>query len=328
MNKPAPTLKTRLLRLVGPVLLVILLLRLDVGQVADTLRAADVGWVALAAAGVLPLIFIKTLRWRGLLRVHHISLPVGDAYLVYFSSLFIGFLTPGRLGEFIRAVYVARSCDVSLSRGVAGVLADRLFDFYALLVIGSLALLNLFPTVQNVTLVLALALGLIVPLVLFMHRASFAFIQRIGLTCGVVGRKLLHEADGVLPRVRRELGRLGARDVLYACGLTILAYGLFYGQGYLLARALGIDAGFVRIMFAVALGSLVTLIPVSIAGLGTRELAIITYLEAVDVDPAAALGFSLLIFFNFQVVGGIIGAIAWWIKPVPVQTAGSPAEAP
>jgi uncharacterized protein (TIRG00374 family) len=320
VSRRAATLRNQLPRLIGPVLLVVLLLRLDLDQVRETLRVADVALVAVAAVGVFPLIFIKAWRWRGLLKAHNIHLPLLDSYLVYFSSLFIGFLTPGRLGEFIKAVYIERSCNVPLSRAFSNVLADRLFDFYALLLIGGLALVDLFPTVQNLTLTLGLLVGLTAPLALFMHNSSFALIQRAGLKFGALGRRLLQEPGGILPSVRRELRGLSFARVAYAGLLTIVAYALFYGQGFVLGRALGIDVDFVHLMFAVALGSLVTLIPISISGLGTRELAVITYLESMHVQPAAALGFSLLVFFVFQVVGGAIGALAWWIKPVPVGT--------
>lgn len=326
MRKYAATLKTQLLRLIGPALLVLILFRLDLDQVQETLRTADVALVAAAAIGVFPLILVKVVRWRSLLHAHQIRLPLRDAYLVYFSSLFIGLLTPGRLGEFIKAVYIERSCNVSLSRAFSGVLADRLFDFYALLLVGCLALLDLFPTAQNVTLVLGITCGFVAPVVLFMHRASFTFIQRVGLKFGAIGRRLLDESEGILPKVRRELLYLSLAQIVYAGVLTVMAYAIFYGQGFLLARSLGIQVDFVHAMFAVALGSLVTLIPISISGLGTRELAIITYLETMQVQPADTLGFSLLIFFVFQVGVGTIGALAWWIKPVPIQTPPSLSE--
>jgi uncharacterized membrane protein YbhN (UPF0104 family) len=86
-----------------------------------------------------------------------------------------------------------------------------------------------------------------------------------------------------------------------------------------LALALHLDAGVVPITFAVALGSLITLLPISISGLGTREAAMIAYLATVGIPAEAALSFSLLVFVTFYVAGGLIGAVAWWIKPVPLN---------
>lgn len=320
------TLISQLFRFVGPLLLIVLLLRLDLDQARATLQDTRLLLVLVAAAGVFPLIFIKTLRWRNLMRAQKIHVPVRESYLVYFSSLFIGFLTPGRLGEFVKAIYVERSCNTPLSRAFSSVLADRLFDFYALLFIGNIALVDFLPTTQNFTLALVILLSLTVPLVFLMHDPSFVFVQRIGLLFGRIGRKLLDAQDGILPRVRHELRQLSPMELMRASLLTVIAYALFYGQGFLLARAVGITLDFVHVMFAVALGSLVTLIPISISGLGTRELAIITYMESLDVQPAHALGFSLLIFFVFQIAGGTIGALAWWLYPVPIRTQNSSSE--
>ena len=324
--KRARPLKSQLLRLAGPILLVGLLLRLDLDQARATLQDTKLTLVVVAATGVFPLIFIKTLRWRNLMRAQNVHVPVRESYLVYFSSLFIGFLTPGRLGEFVKAIYVERSCNIPLSRAFSSVLADRLFDFYALLFIGNIALVDFLPSAQNFTLTLAILVSLTVPLVFLMHDPSFALIQRIGLMFGRIGRKLFDAQDGVLPSVRNELRRLSFAELVRASLLTVIAYTLFYAQGFLLARALGITLDFVHVMFAVALGSLVTLIPISISGLGTRELAIITYMESFDVQPAHALGFSLLIFFVFQVAGGTIGALAWWLYPIPIQTPNTLSE--
>jgi hypothetical protein len=45
----------------------------------------------------------------------------------------------------------------------------------------------------------------------------------------------------------------------------------------------------------------------------------ITYLGKAGISPELSLGFSLLVFVTFYVAGGLIGAIAWFIKPVPLK---------
>ena len=101
--------------------------------------------------------------------------------------------------------------------------------------------------------------------------------------------------------------------------LTVLTYAIFFGQCYILALALGLPVGFIQATFAVALGILVELLPISFAGLGTREATIIAYLGTARVPAEAALGFSLLVFMTFYVASGMIGMIAWWLKPVPLK---------
>jgi hypothetical protein len=129
----------------------------------------------------------------------------------------------------------------------------------------------------------------------------------------------LFALDGILPGIRAGLLQLTWPGILLSIALTVLAYGIFFGQCYLLALALDLPVGFVPVTFAVALGSLVTLIPISISGLGTREAAMIAYLSSAGIDAESAISFSLLVFVTFSLAGGLIGAAAWWIKPVTIH---------
>ena len=307
-----------LIRLAGLGLLVFLMIRLDLEQVYEVLRAADLPLVILSISGIIPLILVKTVRWQGIMRSQAIQLATWPALLAYFGSLFIGFLTPGRLGEFIKAVHVNRDCGVSLGQAFSSVLADRLFDLYTLFLVGSAALLSMALGEGELIVLAGFVLLFTVPLGLFLNDITFTWFQRFGLRFGALGRKLL-APKGILPEVRAGMRQLTWRSLLVAVVLTLLAYGIFFGQCYLLARALGLSAELVPVTFAVALGSLVTLIPVSISGLGTREAAMIAYLNSVGVQAEAALSFSLLVFVTFYIAGGLIGAVAWWIKPVPIN---------
>jgi uncharacterized protein (TIRG00374 family) len=308
------------LRLAGLALLVFLIARLDLDRIYEVIRTADPWLIGLSMLGIIPLILIKTIRWQGLLRAQAIRLATWPALLAYFGSLFIGFLTPGRLGEFIKAMHVSRDCNVPLAQAFSSVLADRLFDLYALLLVGSAALLSLALNGQEVLVLVALVLVMTLPLVFFLHEVTFTWMQRVGLRFGALGRKLFGEG-GILPEVRAGLLQLTWARFLTAVILTVVAYGVFFGQCYLLARALNLPVGFGPVTFAVALGSLITLVPISISGLGTREAAMIAYLDSAGVQAESAISFSLLVFVTFYVAGGLIGAVAWWIKPVPVAAA-------
>lgn len=308
-----------LLRLVGIGLLVILLARLDLGKVRDVIRSADPVLLILVIVGIFPMLAIKTLRWQGMLRVQSIRLAIWPALLAYFGSSFIGLLTPGRLGEFIKAAHVSRDCGVSLAQAFSSVLADRLFDLYALMLVGCVGLLSLAVELNAVILVAGLALILTLPVFFYLNNATFTWFQRMGLKFGAPGRRLF-SPDSLLVEVRTGLRQLVTMSGLTAAvALTVLAYSVYFGQCYLLARALGLSTGFFTVVAAVSLGGLVTLVPISISGVGTREAVITAYLASAGVQKEAALSFSLMFFAIFYIVAGLFCAVGWWIKPVPLN---------
>jgi hypothetical protein len=266
---------------------------------------------------MVPLIAIKTVRWQAILRAQGVRFAFGPAFAAYFGSLFIGYLTPGRLGEFVKAAHVSRGDQVSFGRAFSTVLADRLFDLYALLLVGGAAVANM-TTGNLVTAVTGPTVVLTLALVFYLNPTTYGWFRRvaarIGLEAGrqaAVGRWISDTRDG--------LRQLTPGWLALAVGLTAVAYLLFYGQCDLLALALSLPIDMLRVSMAVALGSLVTLIPISISGLGTREAVIVAYLGTVGVAPEGALGFSFLVFVTFYVAGGLIGAIAWWLHPVPLN---------
>lgn len=307
---------TWLFRLLGLGLVGLLLARLDLAQVQLLLRQAN-GWlVMLAVPLVIPLILIKTIRWQGILSAQAIHYRLYPAFLSYFGSIFIGFLTPGRLGEFVKAFHVSHDQDVPLAQGFASVLADRLFDLYALLLVGLAAVFVLAEGPARLVPTLGL-LGLSLSLVILLNETLFGRLKQLGRRLGWAGHKLFHP-DGWLLQIRAGLRRLTWPWLLATVGWTVFSYLIFFGQCYLLALALDLPVDFLQVSYAVALGSLVTLLPLSISGLGTREATMIAYLGTLQIPAEAALSFSLLIFVTFYLAGGLMGAVAWWLKPLPL----------
>ncbi len=306
------------LRLLGITLLLFLLSRVNLGEVAQIWRHIRLDWLAAAVALNLPQVGLKAYRWQRLLRAQHIHYPFAQATLSYFGSIFVGLLTPGRVGEFVKAFHISRDCNISLAQGLSSVLLDRLFDLYALFIIGGTALLALAPGGLGIVSLGGLALLLVLPLALFVNATTFAWFCKTGIKLGRLGGKTFSPSSW-LWEVHTGIRQLPLREALIAGLLTLMAYSIFFSQCYLLAKALSMPAGFGTISFAVALGSLVTLLPISISGLGTREAAIVAYLGQAGVSEEIAISFSLLVFTTFYVAGGLMGALAWWIKPAPFK---------
>lgn len=304
-------------KLIGLLLLVFLLTRFDIDGVLQSIQGANGLIIVVAVLLNLPMILLKTLRWQTIMSAQKIHYRLIPANLAYWGSIFVGFLTPGRLGEFVKALHVKQDCNVSIGTALSSVLIDRLLDLYLLSAVGGLALISVSNGSNIIVPIVILSL-LTIPLIIFLNDSLFHYLQHFGNNLGTWGKKLFNENSWLLA-MRTSFKQLKLMNILIAVLYTIGAYAFFFAQCYLLALALGVEISFTSTSYAVALGSLITLVPVSISGLGTRDVAILAYLETEGIAAASALSFSILIFAVFYLGGSLIGAVAWWLKPVNLE---------
>ena len=85
--------------------------------------------VFIAALLFIPLmIAVKAMRWRLLLQAQGVEYPLGKCIEVYSIGIFWGIVTPGRLGDFVKVLYLKRH-GLNVLHGLFSVVGDRLFDF-------------------------------------------------------------------------------------------------------------------------------------------------------------------------------------------------------
>ncbi len=302
-------------RLFGIVCLWFILWKVDFQQMSAILKKGDYNLVAIAVSLYFLLIGLKTMRWQLLLRGQGSTMMFRTLYVAYMSSLFIGYLTPGRLGEFVKVVYVTQATKLSSGLAFASVLMDRIFDLYALLLVGSFGLIAIGIENINLTIISIIWAILILPFVFFIYEPTFTIIKSFISRLGSKGENFVAN-DSWLVDVRRGFLKVNRFTLFFSSAITIIAYGVFFSQTYLLAKALGLEINFIDNAYTISISSLITLLPISVSGIGTRDVAIVTFLGAMGIPEELSMSFSLLFFITFYIFGGIFGALFWLIKPV------------
>ena len=312
-------LRSTLLRLVGPVLLVVVVLKMPHREaIEDTLLHAS----ALPLVAVFFLNFVslefKVWRWDFLLRARDIRYPIGRARIAYYASLYVGMLTPGRVGDVLRIQYLRADLGTPYVEGLASIVMDRLCDLYVLAAFVAYAIFRYAHAlatnvpVQWITwaLVAATILG---PLVLLVpgvaERIAAIAFRRFS------SAKIEGGFTQFLAAMRANVGR----QLLVTLPLTVLAFAVNYVQGYLLARAIHIDISFVDAMCLLAIASLLGLLPISISGVGVRELLFALILPSLGYGPEAGVSFGILVFVAIYLACVAVGFIAWLIRPPPAR---------
>lgn len=113
-----------------------------------------------------------------------------------------------------------------------------------------------------------------------------------------------------------ETSELISYKLLLAAILTFAGSIIFFTQCYLLVISMGIPINFMTITVFMSISRLISLIPITISGIGTRDAILIYLFSLISLNSETAISYSLLVLFSFFIFNGLIGAFAWWIKPL------------
>jgi len=240
----------------------------------------------------LSVLLVKSARWRWLIG-GACPLGQGEAFRYYLDSFALGVVTPGRLGEFFKTYQLYHLKKVSLQHSFVSVLSDRFFDLFILVWLGGVGLLHwlLWPSPSSIWWILAgvLLMGLLsVAVAVFLLSRLTPILKK----WRVIGKLLVIIGVGITPLIRKK--------GLPAWGLSVVGYLLYFYSNYLILHACGVKLDFPGTCFLFSAVGLVLLLPISIAGMGTREATMILLLQSyhfADSDIIAASLFQFLVYF-------------------------------
>ena len=254
------------------------------------LLALPISWVAL---------FLKSLRWRCLLLHADPSLSPGKAFAFYAGGTFWGSVTPGKMGEFAKAKYL-KDRGIRYAHGIASIFADRLLDVFLLFcaaIVPLLILLELPMIRGNEPLVLCSGL-------------FFIILVSIGLALWSKRPNAEHENNSsslisYLSSAMQWLHQVPVNAWLLALGLGVAATFLFLFQRMVLAWSLDLSGDPFFYAGTIAAAALLSALPITVQGIGTRDAALVYMLGRIEVPAEAALALSQLILLVMIVNAGL-----------------------
>lgn len=268
---------------------------------------ASFAWPTFALALVLSSsnYALRFLRWQHYLRTLAIDVPVGESALVFLAG-FVMSVTPGKLGEVFKSYLLWEARGISIARTAPIVLAERVTDLLALVVLTALGSL-----VLEEGAVIAAIGGALVGAVLLV-----VSVRRIGeIVLALVAR--LPGLGKLTPRLRESYDALQAivRPVplLFATALATLSWGLECVALWLLVHgfqgaSISIEAASLSYSASTVAGA-IAMLP---GGLGITEAGMTGSLQALgtNVDASIATGATLLIRLATLWWAVVVGALA------------------
>jgi uncharacterized protein (TIRG00374 family) len=132
-------------------------------------------------------------------------------------------------------------------------------------------------------------------------------------------RRLTERWHTSLTALLEALRAMIGRALVVAIPLTVASFAIGYAQGWVVARALGVELSYLDVASLLATTTLLGLMPISVSGVGVRELFLALAFPALGLLAAQGVAFGLLVFVCNYLTIIFAGFIAWQIAPPPFK---------
>ncbi len=304
----AKTPKQRLFALlklaVSIVLLYLLLRSMDAAVVAGILGRLPVMAIAFACSLLVLQTLVLGLRWWLVMAAIGVPLGYGKIMALTYMGVFFNQVLPTSFGGDAVRMWQAYRAGVPKEAAVGSVLLERIGGIVGLVVLTTLGVWYMGGKIDNEPLRLVL-------------------LAMLPLT--FLGVAVLASLDRMPKRWRRlpvltELARLAvdSRRILFAPGtavplllLSILSHALAAGAVYAFAQGLRLDLSIWDCLALFPAVILATMIPLSFAGWGIREGAMVALFAFAGIDADTALALSLA--FGLAFLAASLPGCAFWL---------------
>jgi uncharacterized membrane protein YbhN (UPF0104 family) len=297
------------LRLIGPFLFLILFyIYVDVTALKNVLLASRWTFFIVSLALIPPLILIRSIRWQIILSKYDIAYTGWQCFKYYFVEM-VAIMVVATVGTFAKAVYLKRDGH-GLLVPLLSILAEKYYDYLLPLIFGAISVLLVW-----------IKLGSEIGLILFILLTCLAFIPA-RKACLLLSPRffpkrlkelLLKKGWNINEHLLKIHAMLDFKIYIYSIG----AFGLYFISIYFLTKGLNLELSFFQVVLIMTITSLITLIPISFLGIGTRDAGLLAVFNFFGHSPEQAVALSMaLLLLRIAIV--FMGSIFWFIDPPPL----------
>ncbi|MCX8207905.1 MAG: flippase-like domain-containing protein [Methanothrix sp.] len=285
----------KFLRLAFGLLLVALLLhRVGPAEVARAILSAKPVYVLMAISLYAITFLILSTRWRMILHDMGGDIPLKSAYQAFAGGMILSDITPARIGELSRPLLVRDR--IEMGKGLASVVLDRLSDILTMLILGACGLILFF---QEMTIAIPLMLAIVALTSAAILHSRKAISKRLSSSDRMAPIALFFDSLTAVNDIMFTM----TRSVL----LTVIAWVTHALRVYILASSVGQQPSLQMLFLMLPLVSALSLIPVSISGLGLVEGGMAALLASQGVPASTGLSIAFMdrmVTVTFHIIAG------------------------
>ena len=289
--------------IISAVLLWLIISNFELGSAVDRLHDIKYFYVLAAAFVFMVLLFNNTIRWRLVLNALHVDLPLRVAIKILYISIFFKQTLPASIGGDAFKIFLGRKAGIDLKSAINGGMLERVIALLGLIILVIITQPFLLARIEDH------AAKYFFPLLVIVVLVGVVILMLLDrLPKGLQGWRIVN----VLAHLASDTKRLflSPRHVSKAVFLGIFGNILIAMFAYLMFGALSVEVSFLDCLVLIPPIILLTALPISIAGWGVREGAMVGAFAFVGVVEGDAFVVSLL-FGILNIIFAIPGGFLW-----------------
>ncbi|MBX9811316.1 MAG: flippase-like domain-containing protein [Burkholderiales bacterium] len=283
----------------------------DMKGVFHHLLQVDAGTIALAIICALGVVPLHTLRWMIAVKASGNHIPFKTALHIVLIGHFFNQTLPSSVGGDAVRIWCAWRAGLGAGDAARTVILDRAISLVGLLLLAGAGLPWLFDLVTDPAARMAILAAVVVGIGGFL-----VFVALPRLPPSLLKWRIARALADLVALARRLTFTPGY--VIPILALAVIGFIVFVFIVFWLATALHLEVRFTDCLLLVPPVLLISVIPVSIAGWGVREGAMVVAFGFVNVPPSAAFAVSVL--FGLTIAAASLpGALLWLMSGYSAQ---------
>jgi len=299
-----------LLKLIGLIVFLYIILNIDFKLFIKEFSAINIPYLLIAFALMLGVIVAKSLRWRSILKSLNIKIDQFLSLRLFWLGTYVGIITPGKIGEIVKAYFLkARGHDPLKS--IFSIIADRILDIIILLLIGFFVAIFYLTVLKNYIIILGSIPILLIVLFFLVFNEKGIFYRLIDKFLKNSLGKKFDNYNISLRGFWQEIKNIKLKYLVETLFYLILSWFLYFFSLYLIAQSLHIRISPILTVATTTAAAIVSMLPISIAGLGTRDATIIYIFSLISLSKESAVIFSFFILIT-ELIAIAFGAFPYF----------------
>jgi len=292
--------------MIGIIILIYIIYSLDFEEIKNAFLSIKPIFIAISLLLTIPRLLLRNYVWQIIIKEQKIKLSFLKSMKILLIGYFYGSITPGYIGRMARIIYVKDKTDDPYGKLFVNTFIETIVNtlsLYIMLVIGAFFIIEQIPIIFNAVVIWVIFSAVTLLYLVNKDRGERLFFTLIKY---LIPKKSKISINKFVETFYKDFPNLKKLIIPVFIGLS--SWIIMFSQYYILVIALEVEIPYEYFIFLFPVANVISFIPITFAGLGTRELSAIFIFSTLFGAPHEKIFVvSLLGFIITDVITGFYG---------------------